>query len=86
MSEWPRSFMVQTAEQIMNVSKLNLRIQPVRRPQDKKAPKRLDVSMRRYGVNSTQVNSYSYQFVLSLVNSYHLIEFSQLVLILVDSK
>ena len=26
------------------VSKLNLRIQPVRRPQDKKVPKRLDVS------------------------------------------
>ena len=26
------------------VSKLNLRIQPARRPQDKKAPKRLDVS------------------------------------------
>ena len=30
------------------VSKLNLRIQPIRRPQDKKVPKKLDVSKLKH--------------------------------------
>ena len=45
MSEWQRLCVVQTVGQITGLlSALNLRIQPVRRPQGKKLPKKLDVS------------------------------------------
>ena len=46
MLQWQRLCVVQTAGQIkkLDASKLSLRIQPARRLQGKKAPKRLDVS------------------------------------------